>query len=191
VTAIGLKWRVRKDGHVAYWHCSGHARRLGYPVATQRLWAGERREDADHAELARVCHRLHGEMLDWLKSPANHAVRRKPVKNTRRVPLPDHYRTPGVVYFARSADQIKIGFTINLKERLAKLQTGTPGSLELLAAVPGTRGLERHLHHKFGGSRVRGEWFAVTDAILAFVRDHSANGAEERVQDRILADPKT
>src|SRR5579884_2914930 len=65
----------------------------------------------------------------------------------------------GQIYFARSGEMIKIGFSTNTEGRLASLQTAHFESLVLLAAIDGTQKTERAIHHHFRDLRVRGEWF--------------------------------
>src|SRR5262249_6006144 len=54
-------------------------------------------------------------------------------------------------------------------ERMAKLQTGTPLVLKLLAAVPGGATEEAELHQRFTALRERGEWFLAAPELLAFI----------------------
>lgn len=72
-----------------------------------------------------------------------------------------------MIYFigARQMGLVKIGTTSmeSPAARLNAMQTGSPDELILLATEPGglRRESELHLHHR--GSRVRGEWFRLTD----------------------------
>lgn len=67
------------------------------------------------------------------------------------------------VYFVKQLrtrpSLIKIGITTDLKGRLRDLRGGSGLDLELIAAVPGGRDLERRLHEEFADLRKRGEWF--------------------------------
>jgi len=67
----------------------------------------------------------------------------------------------GVVYFlaAPSVDLVKIGFSLDVKDRLRKLSTGSAVVTQLLKTIPGTRQDEATLHRRFKAYRVRGEWF--------------------------------
>jgi hypothetical protein len=80
----------------------------------------------------------------------------------------------GWVYFIQSeeAASIKIGWTnVSPSRRLGACQTGCPTELELLAAMPGSRGLERALHRRFDEYRIRGEWFADAPEIWAYLME--------------------
>ena len=78
----------------------------------------------------------------------------------------------GWVYFIVCADtrRCKIGFTkAHPEKRLANLQTGSPGELVLCVMHPGTPDTERQLHERFASSRIRGEWFELTDELRAYM----------------------
>ena len=68
-----------------------------------------------------------------------------------------------LVYYIRFADRVKIGFTSNLRNRLADLQYE-----ELLAVEVGGRPTEALRHKQFAKYRVIGEWFELSDEL----RDH-------------------
>ncbi len=73
------------------------------------------------------------------------------------------------VYFASSANRIKIGWSGQVATRLAQLQTGNPDPVRLLATMPGGRALERRLHERFADARLAGEWFAATPELMAYI----------------------
>lgn len=79
------------------------------------------------------------------------------------LPLPNE----PVVYFISggSLQHVKIGWTADLGERLAALQTGNPAPLCALAYWPGTVKDERLAHRHFADERGNGEWFLRTPAI--------------------------
>jgi hypothetical protein len=74
-----------------------------------------------------------------------------------------------MIYFiqdTRSLD-IKIGYTSRpVMDRLAALQTGNAGKLEVIAVVPGEQSDEAELHRRFAASRLHGEWFRPTPDLL-------------------------
>lgn len=72
-----------------------------------------------------------------------------------------------VVYFAERDNLIKIGYSDSLSRRLSGLAhepTGPgaaiTGDVQLLAAIPGDRKMERRLHERFAAQRVVREWFS-------------------------------
>jgi hypothetical protein len=83
----------------------------------------------------------------------------------------EHAETSGVVYFAQGepSTPIKIGTSVNAKNRLNGLRTGSPVPLRLLATTPGGRRRERELHKQFASYRTHGEWFAAGPDLLAFI----------------------
>jgi hypothetical protein len=75
------------------------------------------------------------------------------------------------VYFAqrRKGGLIKIGWSRNVKYRMANLQA------KVIGAVPGTRKTEVAMHKRFADLRVRGEWFKADEKLLAYIRDEAQN----------------
>jgi hypothetical protein len=73
------------------------------------------------------------------------------------------------VYFIRCGDHIKIGRSVDPWGRLASLQTANPFPLEMLALSPGGGEFETGLHEAFSDDNTNGEWFRVTDRLLAFI----------------------
>jgi hypothetical protein len=82
-----------------------------------------------------------------------------------------------VVYFARSKDLIKIGWSGEIQRRIANLRSSVAPDLVLLATTPGGPDLEAHLHAKFAGLRVRSEWFRAGPDLLAFIETVQAGAA--------------
>jgi hypothetical protein len=73
------------------------------------------------------------------------------------------------VYFIREGGFIKIGYSNDVRSRVAAIINGLRGQGELLGAMPGGRDVEKHLHRVFAVDREYGEWFRVTDKLLAFI----------------------
>lgn len=63
------------------------------------------------------------------------------------------------VYVIGFGVYVKIGFSLNVDERIATLQTAVPEKLELLALLEGWEKEEREFHARFSTYRLRGEWF--------------------------------
>jgi hypothetical protein len=78
-------------------------------------------------------------------------------------------RSGAVVYFARSKDLIKIGFSTDVHGRMSTLSTAVPTEITLLLTLPGTRHFEQRLHRRFKAHRVNGEWFRASPEILEFI----------------------
>lgn len=73
---------------------------------------------------------------------------------------------PGWVYYIRMGDTIKIGYSVDVAQRMRAY----PPSAELLAAHPGTELLEKQMHQKLKAHLVRGrEWFAPADEVMAHI----------------------
>jgi hypothetical protein len=75
------------------------------------------------------------------------------------------------VYFVRAGPDgpVKIGLARDVARRLKTLQTASPVPLLLLGVVPGDAKVERQLHRRFAGSRLRGEWFTPSPELLAHI----------------------
>lgn len=86
--------------------------------------------------------------------------------------VPGYQRRPGLIYFLRFGDRIKIGFTTNLHLRMQQIPHD-----ELLATVAGTMADEKHLHARFAEHRLHHEWFAAAPELLAHIEQIKADVA--------------
>lgn len=83
------------------------------------------------------------------------------------------------VYFlqAPTGGPVKIGYTVNLRMRVASLSAGQVDGLVVLATLPGNRLAEKEIHDRFAASRRHdeygtpaGEWFEPTQDLVDFIR---------------------
>lgn len=99
-----------------------------------------------------------------------------------------------VVYFARSGANgpIKIGFSANLRQRVAALETSAFEAITILAVVDGDRDLECSLHEQFSSFRLKREWFSASDELLAYIAELEPYVAPKRIkrQQRAPQPPK-
>ncbi|AWN35707.1 GIY-YIG nuclease family protein [Methylobacterium radiodurans] len=153
---LNLEWRQRKAGVVAYWVCPRAKAAQGFTPRTVQLWSGLDKASADLETIRTRCLVLQAELLDWMK-------RRESRRGLGSKRL-------GIIYFIRSADLVKIGFTNNLKRRLEAFTTATPQGYEVIGHVSGTALDERLWHARFKKLRVRGEWFRYTDGLAAAIQ---------------------
>lgn len=67
----------------------------------------------------------------------------------------------------------KIGYSVNLPQRIAKLQFGKDYQLEFVAYMwdEDATGREVALHHRFGRKHLSGEWFALTPEDIEYIKD--------------------
>lgn len=78
----------------------------------------------------------------------------------------------GFIYFVTDGTgAVKIGFTENVRRRLAGLQTGHHAPLVLMGAIPATLDAEQFIHQKFKHLKIRGEWFRSTQELIDFIAD--------------------
>lgn len=68
---------------------------------------------------------------------------------------------------AVGSDFYKIGYAVNVKRRMAALQTGCPYILKLLSSREGTMANELALQNHFKQFHFRGEWFCFGSPIQA------------------------
>lgn len=84
-----------------------------------------------------------------------------------------------VVYYVQIHDRIKIGFTTNLRQRVADLRLDQAA---VLATEPGGRDVEYRRHHQFAEERYgRREDFAPSDRLLAHIETLRASAAGGRI----------
>jgi len=76
------------------------------------------------------------------------------------------------VYFLRMNEFVKIGYASDWKQRLSSIQTGIPYTVIPLLVLSGDIRLEEELHRLFHADRYRGEWFRMSPAIEAFIREN-------------------
>ena len=77
-----------------------------------------------------------------------------------------------MIYFIQAGKDgpIKIGYSkVGAKSRLATLQTSNYSNLSLLKTIKGDLKYEQRLHLMFEDSKIRGEWFKPTAALLNFI----------------------
>lgn len=95
---------------------------------------------------------------------------------TRKNPPRPRPKTALVYFIGHREHAIKIGYTEQLRIRLAALRNASPVPLTVLATVDSSPALEREYHERFGEHRLHGEWFLPHPDILAEV-DRLNNGA--------------
>lgn len=102
---------------------------------------------------------------------------------------PTHKRSTDFVrevYFLRPVGQvgpIKIGCSVNAKERLFAMNLSSPIPLELLAVVPGSARIERAIHVIFEKQRSHGEWFFPSPKLIKLIDDLIGGVALEKAID--------
>lgn len=79
---------------------------------------------------------------------------------------PRHDLTDSVVYYMRTRDLVKIGFSRNIRLRLQALRPE-----ELMATEPGGRTLERVRHREFRDLRYRYEWFKLAPPLTVHIEN--------------------
>jgi hypothetical protein len=78
----------------------------------------------------------------------------------------------GYVYFLRAGNTVKIGFSINLRQRQEKLRNGNSFPVFICKYVKGDRSAERSFHKRFAEYRLRGEWFDLRGSLAKYLERH-------------------
>lgn len=75
-----------------------------------------------------------------------------------------------MIYVLRAEElgRVKIGFSKNVPQRLARIRDGAPSRLALIAVAQGNRRDEAALHKAFAFYRVHGEWFSEVGEVEEF-----------------------
>lgn len=130
-----------------------------------KLWAHiDSTQSDEHKELARrgwftEIQRMNAE------SDAREVQRQEFLEERQRLGF---MRRPGTIYYLRVGDLIKIGFTVDIDQRMRQY----PPNIEVLATHPGTRETERQMHHKFLHRVAKGrEWFTPCAEIDQHIED--------------------
>lgn len=80
----------------------------------------------------------------------------------------------GVVYFIRSREFIKIGWSQNWERRLAGIQTHNPEQLEPLLVLSRPKIFEKTMHRQFAAHRHSREWFKDCPEIREYIAERES-----------------
>jgi hypothetical protein len=102
-------------------------------------------------------------LVGFARTKSGRVSRSRETLEQRNLLVHDGY----VVYFAKSSDRIKIGFSGSTKSRMPKLdwEKGDQVRVLAMAHLPTealARKLEAKLHAMFAAQRLTGEWFNLT-----------------------------
>lgn len=100
-------------------------------------------------------------------------------------PLPKHVEPAptGYVYFLRTGNAVKIGFSTNPGRRMKSIQTGCPEPARLVKVVRGRPWTEKKFHARFAEYRTGGEWFDLRGRLAKYLEGciHSIDPPEPEV----------
>lgn len=120
-----------------------------------------------------------------LKDPGFRLVLSNP-KPPRRIRLS---RKMGYVYFLRTSQGVKIGFSEDPVSRVMSLKTGVAEGIHGLVVMPGSPVTEREMHRRFEASRLTGEWFKETSDITQAMAQAAAYGRVLKTEKRKVGVP--
>lgn len=80
---------------------------------------------------------------------------------------------PGYIYCVLAIElfRVKIGFTTNMAQRFALLQTGSPANLTIIGFWPGTFTDEKAIHKQFSDKQACGEYFDLDGELFVFIQE--------------------
>lgn len=94
-------------------------------------------------------------------------------RQTKMVTMNEPAEIGGHVYFVRSGDFIKIGWSSHFVRRVDHLRGMAPQHLELVGILEGGRKLERLLHRQFAAQREHREWFRYEGALAEYIEQRT------------------
>lgn len=94
-------------------------------------------------------------------------------------------RDQGYVYFLRSGERVKIGFSQTPFTRVGELAIGMPHRPDTVVAVRGTRLDEIRMHRRLSSYRCAGEWFVAAAPVLRIVMRSLMFGRPMHEQDTV------
>lgn len=88
---------------------------------------------------------------------------------------------PEDLYFVQceTTCRIKIGIAVDAQKRLRHLQTGSPTRLRVVAVIPGGAMGEVLHHRRFDDDHLHGEWFELSEELLAYINEVRGQTKEE------------
>lgn len=85
---------------------------------------------------------------------------------------PPEEEIEGNIYVVGFDNYVKIGYTVNVKNRIAALQTAIPRKLVLYGTITGSSFEEEgKLHARFSAYRLEGEWFLREGELAAWIEE--------------------
>ena len=80
------------------------------------------------------------------------------------------YNIMTYIYFIKSANKVKIGYTKNVRKRKKYIQSHCSEKCELLVLIPGDRKLEKEIHQHFKKYKSHGEWFLLGEDLKNYIK---------------------
>jgi len=147
----------------------------GWPFAKTLIWFGfgSTRGRADGAERLRQMNRKKKSPIVIKTPPEIEAT----LKYIFSAPPPPYIPPKEYIYLTKSDFGYKIGKTTRPDKRPLSVAGNMPIKLSVIAIieVPNSKEAERRLHSLFDDKRLRGEWFALTDEDVEFVKQYPAS----------------
>jgi hypothetical protein len=161
-------WRDPKDRKVVWeeWHSNEHQTNLD-AIAAIEARTGKKIHQSTAWRVVREMRREKG------KADATGASGREPGSPILRALAKQRVAAepkPCRIYFIRSGDRVKIGYSRSYKNRTTSIQVSSPHETELLGTIHGDEDAERKLHARFDEYRERGEWFRIEGRLEKYLQ---------------------
>ena len=168
IASSGRARRRHSTGRPIKYELTDHERRI-----MEGIWASRRYKNDDQRLVAIEKNTGRKFSRAWLrlKFGSPHKIV-DPNTEPQIVPPVRRRQRAALVYFMAEGDKIKIGHSVNPKQRARGLKTHSP--LKILLTLPGGAKRERQLHKQFSQFLIHGtkEWFWRRPEILKFIAEH-------------------
>jgi hypothetical protein len=91
--------------------------------------------------------------------------------------IPSSHKEVGYIYFLRSGNRVKIGYSRRPFARVSEIRTGMHSAVDSYVFVRGTPADEKKLHRRLAAYRTSGEWFALSGNVKRVMIRSLADGA--------------
>lgn len=86
-----------------------------------------------------------------------------------------------MIYFIECSGRIKVGFSVNPKSRLTKVNADAPFPCELIGVLAGDRKTEANVHALWSHLRCHGEWFAASGEFRKWIEENAPVPTDQKV----------
>lgn len=175
-SCYGKQWQL-DQGNICQ-DCGGPVQHLSMrcpSCESKRRWAvGKLRDRCMPSNICIDCGALIERRSTRCVECYKHYRKEQAQKNHPKMKCPKKNRPqyPGYIYVLQGGDYYKIGSTTKLDDRVTRLSTLMPFSINLICAIATEDmfALETMLHNSFANKRTNGEWFRLEPEDIEYMR---------------------
>jgi hypothetical protein len=78
-----------------------------------------------------------------------------------------------MIYFIECSGRVKVGFSLDPKARVRKIEADAPFPCALIGVIAGDRQTEDSIHSRWSHLRCHGEWFAASSEFLKWIEENT------------------